>query len=127
MAAALLVAVGGLLALGIAEATLSGQRMVLAAQARRLLQQDLEQVRSGRGIPASGTVGPFQVTVATQSAPQPAVVGGSPPLWSPDCYGGSPCVNTLVLTGAASLTQVTVTITNSADGSVLAKGTTSTP
>lgn len=126
-AAAILAVVGGLLVLALAQTTLAGQRMLLGAQARRLLQQQLEMIRTGRGIPASGPSGPFTITVTTTPVPQPSVVGGGPPVWTPDCYGASPCSATVTLSGVPSLTSVQVLITATADGSELARGTTSTP
>ena len=126
VAAVILAAVGGMLVVSLAQATEAGQRAMLGAQARRLLQQELEQVRSGRGIPATGTNGPFTITVTSSTPAQPAVTGGTP-VWTPDCYGGSPCGNMLVLTGVPSMTLVQIVITSTADRSVLANGTTSTP
>lgn len=126
-AAAILAVVGGMLVLAIAQTTLAGQRMLLGAQARRLLQQQLELIRTGRSIPASGTSGPFTLTVTTTPAPQPSVVGGGPPVWTPDCYGASPCSAAVTLSGVSSLTYAQVVITSTADGSELARGTTSTP
>jgi type II secretory pathway pseudopilin PulG len=126
VAAVILAVVGGLLVVALAQATQAGQRAMLGAQARRLLQQELEQIRSGRGVPASGTSGPFTITVTPWTPGQPSVIGGTP-VWTPDCYGGSPCSNTLVLTGVPSLTFVQIIISYTADGSALANGTTSTP
>ena len=126
VAAVILAAAGGMLVVSLAQATQAGQRAMLGAQARRLLQQELEQVRSGRGIPATGTNGSFTITVTSSTPAQPAVSGGMP-VWTPDCYGGSPCSNTLVLTGVPSMTLVQIVITSTADGSVLANGTTATP
>lgn len=55
VAAVILAVVGGMLVVALAQATQAGQRAMLGAQARRLMQQELEQVRSGRGIPVNGT------------------------------------------------------------------------
>jgi type II secretory pathway pseudopilin PulG len=126
VAAVILAVVGGMLVVSLAQATQAGQRAMLGAQARRLLQQELEQIRSGRGIPGNGTNGPFTITVTSWAPGQPGVSGGTP-VWTPDCYGGSPCSNTLVLTGVPSVTFVQIVITYTGDGSVLANGTTSTP
>lgn len=105
VAAALVAIVGGAFVQALATSTAANARLTLASQARRLLQYDLEQIRSGGGIPASGTQGPFTVSVTSQAAPAPATL----------------CC-TAVTTGVASLTQVTIAIT-AADGSVLASGT----
>lgn len=126
VAAVILAVVGGLLVVALAQASQAGQRAILGAQARRLLQQELEQVRSGRGVPASGTSGPFTVTVNPSSGSSPSVIGGSP-VWTPDCYGGSPCSSALTTSGVSTLTYVTVTISYTADGTVVARGTTATP
>jgi len=88
MAAALLAVVGSFVVIGLAQAGQAGQRALLGAQARRLLQGELEQARSGGGIPASGQTGPFAVTVSTSTGSAPIVFGGLP-VWTPDCYGGS--------------------------------------
>jgi len=126
LATALLAVAGGALTLALAEASTAGQRMILAAQARRLLQQELEQIRSGRGIPASGVNGPFTVALSTSASSQPNVVGGTP-VWTPTCYGATPCSNAIALSGVVTLTNVAITITYTADGSVVARGTTTTP
>ncbi|HEV2356166.1 MAG TPA: type II secretion system protein [bacterium] len=55
VAAVILAVVGGMLVVALAQATQAGQRAMLGAQARRLMQQEPEQVRSGRGIPVNGT------------------------------------------------------------------------
>ena len=101
----------------------AGMRMVLGGQARRLLEQDMEQIRSGLGVPATGAVGPLTVTVTQQAAAVPTL---SPPLPlnTPSCPGCSSAVTT---SGVTALTQVTITITDTADGTVLASGTTVTP
>jgi len=101
----------------------AGMRMALGGQARRLLEQDVEQIRSGLGIPAAGTVGPLTVSVTQQAAAIPTL-SPQPPLNTPSCPGCSSAVTT---SGVSSLTQVTITITDTTDGTVLASGTTVTP
>ena len=123
VAAAVLAAVGGFLVQALATSSIPGERLTLGAQARRLLQQDLEQVRSGRGIPTSGPAGIFTVAVATQAADIPTLIP-APPLNTSVC---SSCSAAVVTSGVAELTQVTVTITNTLDNTVVASGTTTTP
>jgi len=125
MAAALLAVVGSVVVIGLAQAGQAGQRALLGAQARRLLQGALEQVRSGGGIPASGQTGPFTIAVSTSTGSVPIVLGGLP-AWTPDCYGASPCSNVVTTSGVSALTYVAITVTYTADGSVLARGTTTT-
>jgi len=124
VAAVLLAAVGGLLVVAIAQATVAGQRAILGAQARRLLQQELEQVRSGRGVPSGATSGPFTVSVNPHANNAPNMLG---PRWTPDCYSSSPCSNSVVTTGVSSEADVEVTITLTTGGSVMASGRTTTP
>jgi type II secretory pathway pseudopilin PulG len=121
VAAALLAVVGLLVTEAIAAAANAGTRAQAGAQARRLLEQDLEQARSGMGVPSGGTSGPFTVAVATQAASFGSVI--TPPN-TPSCGG---CAGGIVTSGVGSLTQVTVTVTMTADGAVLARGATVTP
>ena len=124
MAAVIVAVIGALVVIALAEASQAGQRAMLAAQARRVLQQELEQVRSGRGVPTSGTSGPFTVTVTTSTNNQPTMIGGP---WTPDCYGGSPCSNSITTSTMYALTYVKVVVSYTADGTVVASGTTATP
>ena len=114
---------GGLFTVALAQGTTANQHLLMASAARRLLQQDLEQVRRGGGAPSSGTSGPFTVSVTTWNSGAPSVIAGSPP-WTPDCHGASPCSSALTLTGIPGMTYVAITITNTADGTVMARGTT---
>jgi type II secretory pathway pseudopilin PulG len=123
VAAAVLAVVGGFLVQAMATSSIAGARLTLGAQARRLLQQDLEQVRSGRGIPASGPAGTFAVAVITQPVAVPTL-SPAPPLNIPACGA---CSADVVTSGVAQLTQVTITITSTVDNTVVASGTTTTP
>ena len=123
VAAAVLAVVGGFLVQAMATSSIAGARLTLGAQARRLLQQELEQVRSGRGIPPSGPVGAFAVAVATQPPAAPTL-SPPPPLNTPAC---SACSAAVVTSGVSALTHVTITITSAADNTVVASGTTTTP
>ncbi len=121
VASAVLAAVGLALVESVAAAANAGTRAAAGAQARRLLEQGLEQARSGRGAPSGGTAGPFTVAVATQPASFGAL---TTPANAPSCGG---CSGAIATGGVGSLTQVTVTITDTADGSVVARGATVTP
>jgi len=121
VASVVLMVAGLVLVESIAAAANSGTRVAVSAQARRLLEQNLEQARSGRGVPGGGTAGPFTVAVATQAASFGTV---TTPANAPSCSG---CSGLITTSGVGSLTQVTVTITDTADGSVVARGTTVTP
>jgi hypothetical protein len=121
VASAVLAVIGLVLTESIAAAANAGTRFALGAQARRLLEQNLEQARSGRRVPAGGISGPFTISVATQAASFGALTTQAN---APSCGG---CSGTITTSGAGGLTQVTVTITNTADGSVVARGATVTP
>jgi hypothetical protein len=121
VASTVLAATGLVLVESIGAAANAGTRFVVGAQARRLLEQDLEQVRSGRGVPGGGAAGPFTVTVGTQAASFGALLT---PANVPSCGG---CSGTITTSGVASLSQVTITVTNTADGTVVARGSTVTP
>jgi Tfp pilus assembly protein PilV len=121
VAAAVLAVIGLVLTESIAAAANAGTRFAVGAQARRLLEQNLEQARSGRGVPAGGVSGPFTISVATQAASFGALTTQAN---VPSCGG---CSGTITTSGVGSLTQVTVTITDTADGSVVARGSTVTP
>jgi len=121
VATAVLLVVGLVLVQALAAAANSGTRFTVSAQARRLLEQALEQTRSGRGVPSSSASAPFTVAVATQAASLGALTTSAN---SPSCGG---CSGVIATGGVGTLTQVTVTITNTLDGSVVASGTTVTP
>jgi hypothetical protein len=121
VASAVLAVIGLVLTESIAAAANAGTRFALGAQARRLLEQNLEQARSGRGVLAGGISGPFTISVATQAASFGALTTQAN---APSCGG---CSGTITTSGVGGLTQVTVTITNTADGSVVARGATVTP
>lgn len=121
VASAVLAAAGLVLVESIGAAANAGTRLAVGAQARRLLEQGLEQARSGRGVTGGGTSGPFTVTVTTQGA---SITGLLTPANVPSCGG---CSGTIVAGGVGSLSQVTITVTNTADGTVVARGSTVTP
>lgn len=121
VASAVLAAVGLVLVESIGAAANAGTRFTLGAQARRLLEQNLEQARSGRGVPSGGTSGPFTVAVGTQAASFGALLT---PANVPSCGG---CSAVIVTGGVGSLSQVTITVTNTVDGTIVAHGSTVTP
>lgn len=121
VASAVLAATGLVLVESIGAAANAGTRFAVGAQARRLLAQNLEQARSGRGMPVGGVSGPFTVAVVTQGASFGTL---RTPANVPSCGG---CSAAIVTGGVGNLSQVTITITNMVDGTVVARGSTVTP
>jgi type II secretory pathway pseudopilin PulG len=123
LAAALIAFVGAALTEALAAVSGSGARAVMNGQARRIVQYDLEMARAGRAQLPAGTSqsGPFTISVSTQPAQVPSLL--TPP-GAPTC---SPCSAQISSGSAGSLTQVSVTVRISADGTVAASGSTVTP
>jgi|GEM_PF-2779097 len=120
VASAVLALMGTILVQAIAASANAGTQAAVGAQARRLLQQDLEQARSGRGIPGSGTSGPFTVAVSTYQAGYAGLVTSA---GTPSCSG---CVGGVVTSGVSSLTKVYIVITVTTSGALVARGATVT-